>query len=362
MKQQDEVSRGLMSDFNAAEDASSQSTPLPVAKTNYVEKVSRRFTQLFADVRSPERKSARGSKAGVELPPTPRGTLDNEACSWIAKTIGKGMIVIAEETAARFETLEQRTTEVEGRMDTMDGWMREVGDHMPDSQEGATLRKQVEKQEEEIVELRKAMELLKSRPAPRIPSGMPSPAGSAASPASAASSGTRTQAIVGSLGWDVPEKELCERGKLLLKEAKVEESTWHTMTPGCRPDGVGSLCNVHFESEDALSLARDKVRLLQKQFPSANSKAFVDIKKTFTERRPTRQIRMAHQLLLQYLDQSKYKPEELELVVKLRAIDLCKVRAGWLGRDGELHLTEAMTAAVGDDKADQVCDLVSGCL
>ena len=53
--------------------------------------------------------------------------------------------MIAEETAARFETIELRTTEVENRMDSMDGWMREVGDHMPDSQEGHALRRQVEK-------------------------------------------------------------------------------------------------------------------------------------------------------------------------------------------------------------------------
>ena len=110
------MSKGLANQPMETEASESRA---PKAQT-FTDKINRRFTNFLKDIRSPDRKRGVGAQSsGQDGAASPRGSMGPAECHWVARTVGKALTVVAEETSMRFDELEQRTGEVEPRVDAL---------------------------------------------------------------------------------------------------------------------------------------------------------------------------------------------------------------------------------------------------
>ena len=197
----------------------------------------------------------------------------------------------------------------------------------------------------------------------KLGAGTPESPG-ARSPASHSSvastrAGPRAGALLGGIGWETEEAQLVLGGNATLDAAGVPEGQWHAMAAACRPGSKGSMVTVHFREEAHLEVAIYIVRALSMSHPDASGVAWLSIKKSFAERRPTRQAKLMHQLIWDYIEKKEgLAKDNVTLDVRTRSVSVKGVKLAWLDRDGyctiSLIMGEILVAIVCSelDRAD----------
>ena len=264
---------------------------------------------------SPPRKSAKGENAEVRSSAHRQAIgaspFPPEQSLWLSRALGNSMAVFGEEVEGRFKDNEaeiklvkDELVEVNGHHGELKAWAQKEIDE---------LKKANHDMKAELVHVKDLQS--KTQKAPAAAGGNPN----------------RTHAIVGNLGWDENEIMIVSRAKEVLQEAGVPVENYTAIAPAFRTGQKGSMAEVQFVENAALEEARLKVRALTKKFQGGKGAAFVDIKKTFAERRPTRQLRFMETMVWELIDRGsgeaeiEFKDVTCDLRTRSVSVKGCKI-------------------------------------
>ena len=118
----------------------------------------------------------------------------------------------------------------------------------------------------------------------------------------------RTHAVLGNLRYDDSRETVQARAKEVLTEAGFTEGADYKGLSATRQSG--SMVELFFSSPSHLLRAKVAIRLLQKQFRSAEKAVWCDAKKTRAEMRPARIVHRIHDCLSEV---EKKKPSDARI-------------------------------------------------
>ena len=97
------------------------------------------------------------------------------------------------------------------------------------------------------------------------------------------------------------------------------------------------MVELKFTEPTALQTAKMQVRNAREMLPRAKSCPWLDVQKTHEERRPSRAIRSAFELLKDLGQREGIQPGDVSLQLKYRSLCVKEVKMCWLDRDGDLQ-------------------------
>ena len=245
---------------------------------------------FFERVGPRSEKKGKGSDGRV-LPGSQLGpcTFEAKQSEWLMKLMQRQGAMLGEAFDERIDLMQEDMTSLG----------KEVIEIKNNQAEMATKEEVKEEVRKNLVAMRVDLvqeikdELTAAQHAPTSPARSASSTGSSSQPA-----GPRTFAILGGLGWDIPELQLLTIAKKVLLDAGVPEDRWTAMSPACRRGGCGSMVELKFLIQDDLEDAKLRLRCATGEvLVGAKSLPWLDYKKTREERRPTRVLRCAFDVL-----------------------------------------------------------------
>ena len=362
--------------------------------------------QLFDKGLSPARKQqkhAEGTSAGEaqqkeqqnqELneahdPPNP---FDRPQSAWLKHALGK----IFMEVDSRFEKNEGKLEVVEGKvkhhMEELIGMHKSVNTLKlhADTHEAtlsehrlalSTAEEKIEdlkrmadtaarpEHEDRMAELEKKMKQLEeastastvadsaSRRSPESERSHPS---TAATSRSAVAPPNRKHAVIANLGWDLGERALKEKAIKVLKDIGLTEDTdFFAVAPGCKPGGRGSLCTVHFRTEERLQEAKDMLRAAEIHCDNSKGSCWMDIRRTWEERAPGRKLARLKALITEYRIEEP-GASDLQMHFRDRTIKCDEKLIAFLGPASEVEWTGNATAVLNEGSKVMIAKLVAG--
>ena len=143
-------------------------------------------------------------------------------------------------------------------------------------------------------------------------------------------------ASIGGPGWDKTETSCHTRAKELLQKSGVGADVLSCMASMFRPDGLGSLVEVHSVSAGELQLAKSKVRCVSLCWQEGRCRgpAWLDVKKTHSERQPGRRVKQLHDLLDETIDKSAgdWSEDSVEVNQRVRVVSVKGIKVvSWTG-------------------------------
>ena len=253
---------------------------------------------------------------------------------WVTDLVKGVATVVATKNAERFQAVERRVDALE------------VAKAEYESKHAALQQKQ-EEQATIIAELQR-----------QLAASAGHPGGSQTSRSESVPWELRTAAIIGSLGWDVPDLDLLAAARDVLQRAGVDGATWEAVHPGCRPGGKGSTVTLLFKDPNDLSIARAKVRALACRRTGARSAVWLDAQKTRAELRPSRQMRALVEATKTVLG-TKAGEQEVTRDDRVRTVSINGVASAFL-KHSSLVWTTAGCALLDEGDRDWITALVEG--
>ena len=295
-------------------------------------KVVRNLAALFDGVASPTSKRREAESADATSSrgqPCPFGQKESE---WLKRVLERQSLLLAGEFDERLAKVEDYQGQLDRRVSALESQM--IVDESMDGEKAkvTALQAAVEKMEARTKELEESMKSrhAESEASEHLPHGARSVGPSTSR---ATDDPLRSLAVMGCLGWDVPEKELVQIACKALKDAGINEDSYSCVAPLCRRGGRGSLVEMRFKDRASLDEARIKMRTKNVQMPQARHPVWIDVKKSEAERRPTRMVRMARATIEEELHRLKRSAEGVEENIRTRSVNIAKCKVGYLDRD-----------------------------
>jgi len=248
-------------------------------------------------------------------------TLGEKEQEWVSSLVVDVVTVAARHSAQRFAEVEEKFQAVSARADGVDERIRAL-------EEKAS---RVDDLIRQLGEQGQQLEVLK-----RAQPATPTPCASASSASGSSHvSGTpmdqRTAALLGNVGWDLQDLQLVLRATKALTDAQVDSQHWQGMEATCRPGGTGSAVTLHFRDNRSLLVAKAKIRSLGLTLPGAKGQLFLDIQKTWEERKPARELRALQELVVEALA-PEIAADRVSIDHRTRSLSINGARSAFIGK------------------------------
>ena len=139
----------------------------------------------------------------------------------------------------------------------------------------------------------------------------------------------------------------------------MEPGKLHALAPGCKPGGKGSLANLHFRSSQQLEEARDMLRASFQSLAGASGPVWLDMRKTWEERQPSRRLRRFKSLCWEHIDQQGLQETDISLDFRTRTLSIRGTMLGYVDRDMDACWSSTAEAWLQPQKQTMISRLVS---